>query len=104
MKRLIPFLILAAFFLGVSGSSWGRSHAALRICSTPQSHPQLSYYLPSEDGSGNWDAADQPLSPPGHLVLTLNPLRHDFLPWDCPQPTSPKHYARQGLGCGGLPS
>jgi hypothetical protein len=104
MKRLIPFLILAAFFFGISGGGVGRSHVSLKICAYPQSYPQFSLYLPCDDVSNHWDVADQPLSPPGIIVYAPKPSRNDVLSWKCPGQTSPKHYALQGLGCGGLPS
>jgi hypothetical protein len=104
MKRLASFLILAAFFLGISGGGIGRSHVVLKICACPQSVPLISLYLPCDDAFRNWDAADQPLSPPGTIVDTPKPSRHDVLPQKCSGRTAPKHYALQGLGCGGLPS
>ena len=103
MKRLIPFLILAAFFLGISGNGVGRSYVTLKIRTCPQSYPQLAQYLPCEDDSGNWDAADQPASSPGNLVYSSKPSRYNFLSWDCFGLTSPRHHILPGLGCGGLP-
>jgi hypothetical protein len=104
MKRLIPFLILAAFFLGISGNGVGRSYVTLKIRICPHSHPQLSAYLPCEDLSGNLDVANQPLSLPGNIVYSPKPSRSDLFPWECPGQTLPEHYALQGQGCGGLPS
>jgi hypothetical protein len=104
MKRLVPFLILAVFFLGISGGGPGHGHVTLKICTSPQSYPQIAPFLPCEDVSGNWDAANQPLSLPGHIVYTPKPPRADLHPGNYPGQTPPKHYAWLGLGCGGLPS
>jgi hypothetical protein len=104
MKRLIPLLILAAFFLGISGSGVGRSHVTLKIRTCPESLPQFSVYLPCEDVSSHWDAAELPLSLHGRIVYTPKPPRTDVLPGKRPDQTLPRYYAWQGLGCGGLPS
>jgi len=104
MKRLLPFLVLAAFLLGISGGGVGRSYATLKICTSHQSSPRLLVFLPCDDASGNWDAANQPFSLPGNLVDTPKPSYPDFLLEKWTGQISPKHYAWQGLGCGGLPS
>ena len=104
MKRLIPFLILAAFFLGISNGGVSRSHVHHKICTHHQSSPQLSFFLPCEDVSGDWDAANQPLLLPGNIVYTPTLSHHDLLPWECPGQIPPQQYVWLGLGCGGLPS
>jgi len=104
MKRLIPVLILAAFFLGISGNGVGRSYVTQKIRTCYHNHPHLAQYLPSEDSSGNWDAASQPVSSPGSIVYTSQLSHHDLLPWEGPGLTIPKHYVLPGLGCGGIPS
>jgi hypothetical protein len=104
MKRLLPFLVLAVFLLGILSGGVGRGYASPKICTSPPSSPRLLVFLPGDDASGNWDAADQPLALPGNLVDTPKPSHHDFLLEKCPGQTSPKHHVLQGLGCGGLPS
>ena len=104
MKRLIPFLILAAFLLGVSGNGVCRSYVTVKIRSCHHSHPYLAQYLPCEEGSGEWNAADQSASLPGSSIYTFKPSRHDLLPWECLVLTTGEHYTSPGLGCGGLPS
>jgi hypothetical protein len=103
MKRLIPFLILAAFLLGVSGNGVGRSYVTVKIRSCHHSHPHLAKYLPCEEGSWEWDAADQSVFLPAS-TYTFKPSRHYLLPWECLVLTTGKHYTSPGLGCGGLPS
>jgi hypothetical protein len=104
MKRLFPILVLAAFLLGILSGGMGRGYATLKISTSPPSSPNLLVFIPCDDASGNWDAANQPVSLPANLVDTPKPSYHDFLLERCPGQTSPKHYAWQGLGCGGLPA
>jgi hypothetical protein len=104
MKRLIPFLILAAFFFGISGNGVGRSYVIPKIRTCPQSHPQLAKYLPCEDSSGSWDMVDQPVSSPGTIVYPSNPSRHELFLWQCPGLKTPTQYTVPGLGSGGIPS
>jgi hypothetical protein len=104
MKRLIPFLILAAFFVGISGNGVGRSYVTHKIRTCHQSHPQLAKYLPCEDNSGSWDAADQPVSALGNIIYPSKPSRLELLPWQCPGLKAPTQYTVAGLGCGGIPS
>jgi hypothetical protein len=104
MKRLASFLILTAFFLGISGARIGRPDVKLEICASHQGYPQFCIYLPCDDSSGKSDGVEQPLTPPGNFVFLLEPSGNSFLPLNCPSPASPSYYGWLGLGCGGLPS
>jgi hypothetical protein len=104
MKRLLHILVLTAFLLGILSGGVGRGYATLKICTSPQGSPKLLVFIPGDDASGSWDAAMQPLSLPDNLIHTPKPSYHDFLLERCPGQTSSKHYAWQGLGCGGLPA
>jgi hypothetical protein len=104
MKRLVPFLILAAFILGISGVRVGRPHVKLKIRACTQSCPQSSIYLVSDDLSDQWDGSGELSSSSSNFVFFINPNWKNLPPGDLPTPTSPKHYSWLGLGCGGLPS
>ncbi|MEJ2673063.1 MAG: hypothetical protein P8168_12865 [Deltaproteobacteria bacterium] len=104
MKRLVPFLILAAFILGISSGGVSRSHVTLKIRTYPQGCLQFSQYLPFDDVSGNWDTADQTLLLSGDLVSSLKPASNNLFTWNRPCPISSTDLSWQGLGCGGLPS
>jgi hypothetical protein len=104
MKRLVPFLILAAFILGISGARVGRPHVKLKIRACIQSSPQSPIYLLSDDLSDQWDGSGKLSSSSSNFVFLNNPNWQNSPPCDVPRPTSPKHYSWLGLGCGGLPS
>jgi hypothetical protein len=104
MKRLVPFLILAAFILGISSGGVSRSHVKLKIRTYPQSCLQFSQYLPFDDVSGTWDTADQSLLLSGDLVSALRPSSNNLFYWNRPRPIFSNGLSWQGLGCGGLPS
>jgi hypothetical protein len=104
MKRLVPFLILAAFFLGISGGGVGRTHVTLQICACTQECPRFPVYLSDDELSSQWDAAEQPASLLGNFVFLLEPSLKSLLPWNWLSTTSQKHNCWLGLGCGGLPS
>jgi hypothetical protein len=104
MKRLVPFLILAAFFLGITGGKVSRLHVKLQIRASTPGCPQFSIYLPGCEPSKKLDVAEQPLTQPCNLISFLEPSQKSLPPWPSLSPASPKHYCWLGLGCGGLPS
>jgi len=104
MKRLVPFLILAAFIVGISGVKVDRPHVRLKIRACIQSSPQLPVYVLSDDLSGQWDGSGKLTSSFSNFPLFINSNGQKLPPSDLPSPTSPKHYSWLGLGCGGLPS
>ncbi len=104
MKRLLPVLIIAAFFLGIGGGTVGRLHVNPQLCNLPQHCSQFSIYLPCDDISSKWDVAAEFSLPPGDFVSYLTPSQNNFLPCDRPGPAPQDHYGWLGLGCGGLPS
>jgi hypothetical protein len=104
MKRLVPFLILTAFFFGITGGKVSHLHAKLQVRAFAPVGPQLSIYLPGEEPSTKLDVDEQPLTPPGEYVSFLEPFRKSLPPLSAFSPPSPRHYFWLGLGCGGLPS
>jgi hypothetical protein len=104
MKRLLPFLILAAFLLGITGGKVSRLYVRLQIHACAPDCPQFSIYIPSGEPSKKLDVAEQPLTPPCDLVSFLELSRKSLPPWPAFSPALPKHYCWLGLGCGGLPS
>jgi hypothetical protein len=104
MKRLVPFLILAAFILGISGVRVERPPVNLKIRAFTQNCPQSPIYLVNDDLSNQWDGSGQLSSSSSNFVFFINSNWQNLPPGDLPTPTSPKHYSWLGLGCGGLPS
>jgi hypothetical protein len=107
MQRLLPLLILAAFFLNISGGLVERLPAKVQIhaCTRcTQACPQLSVYLPNDEPSSKCDVDEQPLSPPHNFVLFLQPSWKSSPPHIRLIPAPPKQYCWLGLGCGGLPA
>jgi hypothetical protein len=105
MKRLAPFLILAAFFFGIAGGKGNHLPANLQVrASTPDDGPQLSLYLADEESSNKLDVDEQALTPPSKYVSFLEPSRKSYPPLSEFRPASSRHYYWLGLGCGGLPS
>jgi hypothetical protein len=104
MKRQIPFLIIAAFLIGIVGTKVGRPDVRVEIRGSTQSCPQFCIYLPCDDSSSKPELAETPSLPPSTFVFFLEPSCTSFLPWNCSSPTSQSHYGWLGLGCGGLPS
>ncbi len=104
MKRLFPFLIIAAFIFGIAGGGVGRPHVQIKIRPCPQDCPNLLANLPEETILDNWDVAAKPAAHLSNPIFLLPPSQEKLLPsnWRCS--LSPKHYAWLGLGCGGLPS
>ena len=104
MKRLVPFLILAAFILGISGVRVDHPPVNLKIRVCTQCCPQSPIYLVNDDLSNQWDGLGELSSSSSNFVFFINSNRQNFPPGDLPTPTSPKHYSWLGLGSGGLPS
>jgi hypothetical protein len=103
MKRLVPFLILVAFFLGLPGSRGGPAPVQLRFRTCVPSYPQFSKYIPRDEFSNKWDVSEELPSPPNNSVF-FKPSQKNFIAGDFLSPTPPKHYTWLGYGCGGLPS
>jgi hypothetical protein len=104
MKRQIPFLIIAAFLIGIFGTRVGRPDVRVEIRGPTQSCPQFCIYLPCDDSSSKPELAELPSLPSSTFVFFLEPSWNSSIPWNCPSPTSQSHYGWLGLGCGGLPS
>ncbi len=105
MKRLAPFLILAAFFFGIAGGMFNQLPADLQVrASTPDDGPQFSIYLTDDESSIKLEVDGQPLTPPYDQIAFLEPSRKSFPPFSQSPPSSPRHYWWLGQGCGGLPS
>jgi hypothetical protein len=104
MKRLVPFLILVAFGVGISGNRVGHPNGKLSISASTQSSPQIAIYIPGDEFSNKWDVSEELPSPPSNLAFFYKPSRNNLQRGDLPSPTSPKHYSWLGYGCGGLPS
>ncbi len=105
MKRGFPFLIIAAFILGLAVGGVGRPHVQSKIRLCTQDCPTLLAYLPEETNLDNWDVAAKPSALLSNSVLPKFPASREKLrPSNGRRTLSPKHYGRLGLGCGGLPS
>jgi hypothetical protein len=104
MKRLVPFLVIVAFILGISGVRVSRPYVKLKIRACSQSCPQSSICLLNDDLSGQWDGSGELSSSSHNFSFSIKSNWQNLPPGDLPSPTSPKHYIWLGLGCGGLPS
>ncbi len=103
MKRLLSFLVLAAFLLGMAGSAVGRPHVQIRIRASTQECPTLLAYLPEETSLDNEEVAETPSALLSNSIFLLKPSQEKLLPSNLPSSLSPAHYGWLGLGCGGLP-
>jgi hypothetical protein len=104
MKRVVPFLILAAFCFGITGGKVSRLHVKLQIHASAPDCPQFSIYIPSGEPSKKLDVAEEPLTPPYNYVSFLEPFQKSSPPLPAFSPAPSKQYCWLGLGCGGLPS
>ncbi|MGB8991894.1 MAG: hypothetical protein WCD80_07560 [Desulfobaccales bacterium] len=104
MQRLVPLLILTAFFLDLSGGLVDRLPVKLQLHACTQACPQLTVYPPNDEASSKCDVDEQQLSPPNNFVLFREPSWKSSQPRICLIPTPPKQYCWLGLGCGGLPA
>jgi hypothetical protein len=103
VKRLILFVIVAAFGLAVFGVRTGRVHANLQICTNNQDCPQFSIYLPYDELANKCDVTEKP-SPSALNFFLSNPSWENLPLSDRLSPPSQSHYAWLGFGSGGLPS
>ena len=103
MKRLILFVIVAAFALAVFGVRTGRVHATLQICTNNLTYPQFSVYLPYDELSKKYDVTVKP-SPSAVNCLFLNPSWENLPLSNYLSLPFQSHYAWLGFGSGGLPS
>ncbi len=104
MKRLFPFLIVAAFILGIAAGGVGRSHVQFKIRPCTQDCPNVFTYLPAETSLDNWDVGENLSALPSNSTFLPEPSQKKLLPSNCLSSSSPKRYGWLGLGCGGLPS
>lgn len=102
MKRLVLFLIGAAFCLAFFGVRAGRIHANLQIRTNNQDWPQFSSYLPGNELSIKCYISEKLL--PSAVNFFLNPSWENSPPSNSLSPTSQSHYSWLGFGSGGLPS
>jgi hypothetical protein len=103
VKRLILFVIVAAFGLAVFGVRTGRVHANLQICTNNLDCSQFSIYLPYDELGNKCDVTEK-LSPSAVNCLFLNHSWENLPISVRLTPSSQSHYAWLGCGSGGLPS
>ena len=103
MKRLVPVLVLVAFWLALADGSLGRPQVKFPIRACPQACPNYSPYLPADPVFDQGDVAPEPAAPQSNLVFLLEPSQEALPAGYWLNPSSPKHYCWLGQGSGALP-